>query len=143
MGFYERFAKKYFEEAKKDLLRAERSMQKEDYPDSVFHSQQCVEKAVKSMIEAKRKYVYNHGPVLGTIFADAFVDEWRKGFDEALDIIGWFTEYYTRSRYPFLLKGEVVSPEDFIDKETAEESLKKAREVLRIAGSYLREKGVL
>ncbi len=141
--FYEKFARKYFEEAEKDLKRALRSIEFEDYSESVFHSQQCVEKAVKAMIEAKRKYVYNHGPMLGTAFSDAFSDEWRDEFDRILDIIGWFTEYYTRSRYPFLLRGEVVSPDEFIDREVAEEALKRAREVLGVARRYLEEKGIL
>jgi len=141
--FYEKFARKYFEEAEKDLKRALRSIEFEDYSESVFHLQQCVEKAVKAMIEAKRKYVYNHGPMLGTAFSDAFSDEWRDEFDMVLDVIGWFTEYYTRSRYPFLLRGEVVSPDEFIDKEVAEEALKRARGVLDVARRYLEEKGIL
>ncbi|MDK2371798.1 MAG: HEPN domain-containing protein [Candidatus Korarchaeota archaeon] len=143
MVFYEKFARKYFEEAEKDLKRALRSIEFEDYSESVFHLQQCVEKAVKAMIEAKKKYVYNHGPMLGTAFSEAFSDEWRDEFDRVLDIIGWFTEYYTRSRYPFLLRGEVVSPDEFIDREVAEEALKRAREVLDVARRYLAKKGII
>ena len=143
MGFYEKFAKKYFEQAEKDLKRAEKSLKERDYPDSVFHSQQCVEKSVKAIIEAKRKYVFNHGPTLGTIFSEAMGDEWKEEFEEVLDIIGWFTEYYTRSRYPFLLKGEVISPEEFIDREIAEDAYRKASKVLKIAGEYLRSRGIL
>ncbi len=141
--FYERFAKKYFEEAEKDLRRAFKSLKEGDFPESVFHSQQCVEKAVKAMIEARRKYVYNHGPILGTVFSDAFSDDWREEFDVILDTMGWFTEYYTRSRYPFLLRGEIVSPDEFIDKEIADEALKKAKEVMDIARRYLQEKGIV
>ncbi len=141
--FFEKFARKYFEESEKDLKRALRSLENGDFPESVFHSQQCVEKAVKAMMEAKRKYVYNHGPMLGTAFSDAFSDDWRDEFDTVLEVIGWFTEYYTRSRYPFLLKGEVISPEEFIDREIAEEALNKAEEVLKIAKEYLGRKGIL
>ena len=143
MGFYERFARKYFEEAVKDLSRARRSLEEGDFPDSVFHSQQCAEKAVKAMIEARRRYVRNHGPMLGTVFVDAFSDEWVEEFDRVLDALGWFTEYYTRSRYPFLLRGEVVSPGEFIGREVAEEALKRAEEVMNIARRYLEGKGVI
>jgi len=57
--FYEKFARKYFEEAEKDLKRALGSIEFEDHSKSVFHSQQCVEKAVNAMIEAQRKYLYD------------------------------------------------------------------------------------
>ncbi len=95
------------------------------------------------MIEAVREYVYNHGPKLATEFIRVFRSEWRSEFEDVVEIIGWFTEYYSRSRYPFMLKGRVVSPEEFIDEETAREALDKAYRVLSIAGSYLREKGIL
>ena len=143
MSFFEGFAVKYFEQAQKDLHRAKRSLDEGDYPDSVFHSQQCVEKAVKAMIEAKRRYIHNHGPLLSTTFIDAFKDEWNDDFESVLDILGWFTEYYTRSRYPFLFKGRVVSPDEFIDRNTAEEALKKAERVLEVARKYLSGKGLL
>ncbi len=140
--FFEKFAKKYFEEAQRDIERAKRALDHKDFPEAVFHAQQCVEKAVMSMIEVKRKYVYNHGVLLNA-FSDAFSDEWREEFDSVLDILGWFTEYYTRSRYPFLLGGEVISPREFIDRELAEEAVNRAEEVLEVARRYLEERGIL
>ena len=143
MGFYEEFARKFYAEAVKDLERARRALREGDYPEAVFHAQQCVEKAVKAMLEAKREYVYNHGPGLASVFARVFQDEWRSEYEDVVDIVGWFTEYYARSRYPFLLRGRVVSPDEYIDREVAEEAIGKAVRVLRIAESYLREKGIL
>ena len=143
MSFYEEFARRYYREAAKDLGRAERAFREKDYPEAVFHAQQCVEKAVKAMIEAKREYVYNHDPKLATEFMRVFESEWRSVFEDIVDIIGWFTEYYSRSRYPFMLKGKVVSPDEFIDEEVAREAIDKASRVLSIAESYLREKRVL
>ncbi len=143
MTFYEEFARKYFEGARKDLLRARKAMVEGDYPEVVFHAQQCVEKAVKAMIESRREYVYNHGPRLASIFARVFENEWRSEFDEVIDVIGWFLEYYTRSRYPFMLRGKVVSPDEYIDEEIAKEALNKALRVLRIAEGYLKSKGII
>jgi len=37
-------------------------MEINDYPASVFFSQQAVEKAAKAMIEAKGEYILNNGP---------------------------------------------------------------------------------
>ncbi len=92
MGFYEEFAKRFYREALKDLERAQKALRDRDYPEAVFHAQQCVEKAVEAMIEARREYVYNHGPRLASIFAHVFENEWSDEYDEVLDILGWFTE---------------------------------------------------
>ncbi len=54
------------------MERARRALEEGDYPETVFHAQQRVEKVVKAMIEAKREYVYNHGPRLASIFARVF-----------------------------------------------------------------------
>jgi len=143
MTFYEEFARKYFLEARKDLERARRALIEGDYPEVVFHAQQCVEKAVKAMLEAKREYVYNHGPRLASIFVRVFENEWDSEFDEVVNVIGWFSEYYTRSRYPFMLKGKIVSPSEFIDEDIASESIEKALKVLGIAEKYLRKRGII
>ena len=143
MGFYEEFARRYLREARKDLERARRALREGDYPEAVFHAQQCTEKAVKAMIEARREYVYNHGPRLASIFVRVFSDEWRPEYEDVVDTLGWFTEYYTRSRYPFLLRGRVVSPDEFIDEEVAKEAIERAARVLEVAERYLRERGVI
>ncbi len=143
MTFYEEFARKYYHEARKDLERSLRALNEGDYPEVVFHAQQCVEKLVKALIESKREYVYNHGPKLTSVFIRVFESEWRDEFEEVVDILGWFSEYYTRSRYPFMLRGRVVSPSEYIDRELAEEAIKKAKRVLRIAEGYLREKRII
>ncbi len=143
MGFYEEFARRYLEEALKDIKRASKGYEEKDFPECVFHAQQAVEKAVKAMIEARREYVYNHGPRLASLFIRIFEDEWRPEFEEVVDILGWFTEYYTRSRYPFLLRGAIVSPSEYIGEDTAVKAMGKARRVVEIARTYLRERGVL
>ncbi len=143
MGFYEEFARRFFREALKDLERAQKAFREGDYPEAVFHAQQCVEKAVKAMIETKKEYVYNHGPRIASVFARVFESEWRDEYDEILNILGWFTEYYTRSRYPFLLRGRIVSPDEFIDRDTAQEAIDRALKVIRIVENYLRRKGVV
>ncbi len=143
MTFYEEFARRYFLEARRDLERAIKALNENDYPESVFHSQQCVEKAVKAIVEAKREYVYNHGPRLASVFSRVMENEWREEFEDVVDILGWFSEYYTRARYPFMLRGRIVSPEEFIDEDTARKGIEKARRVLDIVEGYLRERGII
>ncbi len=143
MGFFEEFARKYFIEAKKDYERAMRAYREHDYPEAVFHAQQCVEKAVKALIESRREYVYNHGPALITLLTRVFSNEWNDELEYIANALGWFTEYYTRTRYPFLLRGKVVSPGEYIDENTCKEALDKASRVLNIVEKYLRAKGII
>ncbi len=142
MGFYEEFARRFLAAALKDLRRAKRAFEEGDYPEAVFHAQQSVEKAVKALIEAKREYVANHGPRLASMLIRVYSDEWSQELEEVVDTLGWFTEYYTRSRYPFLLRGRVISPDEFIDRGIAEEAISRAERVVRLAERILRERGI-
>lgn len=143
MVVFEKFAKKYFEESVRDLSRAERAVQLSDYPQAAFYAQQCVEKAVKAMLEIKRHVVYNHGPELIGVFVDVFKDEWREGFNSIVEALEYLTEYYTRSRYPFLLRGEVLGPEDIISKDIAEKGIELARRTIEVVRDYLRGRSVI
>lgn len=143
MSLFEKFARKYFEEAVKDLERAERALRFNDYPQAVFYAQQSVEKAVKAMLETRKKVVYNHGPELVGIFAEAFEKEWVEGYNVIVEALEFLTEYYTRSRYPFVLRGNVLGPEDVIDMETALKGVELARKALDVVKEYLRRRGVI
>ena len=63
---------------------------------------------MKALLEVKRRVVYNHGPELIAVFYDVFKDELGEGFNVVIEALEYLTEYYTRARYPFLLKGEVL-----------------------------------
>lgn len=141
--FFEEFARMFFAEALKDLKRAGEAFKGGDYPEVVFHAGQAVGKAVKAMIEAKREYVMNHGPALASQFSRLFMEELGEDLDTVVESLGWFMEYYTRSRYPFVLRGEVISPEGYIGESTANEALERCRRVVSISEEYLRAKGLL
>jgi HEPN domain-containing protein len=143
MVVFEKFAKKYFEEALKDLDRCRRALMFEDYPQVVFYAQQCVEKCVKALLEVKRRVVYNHGPELITVFYDVFKDELGEGFNVVIEALEYLTEYYTRARYPFLLKGEVLGPEDIVTKDIAEKGISLAEKVVEVVRNYLRRRGII
>ncbi|MEM2213808.1 MAG: HEPN domain-containing protein [Candidatus Nezhaarchaeales archaeon] len=143
MSIYDRFAEKYFNEAIKDFARAERAFNSSDYPQAVFYAQQCVEKAVKAMLEAKKRIVYNHGPELVGVFIDVFEREWVEGYGLIVEALEYLSEYYTRSRYPFLLRGEILSPEDIVSREIAERGLELAKKALGVVENYLRGRGII
>lgn len=143
MSVFEKFARKYFDEALRDLTRAERALRFEDYPQAVFHAQQCVEKCVKALLEVKRRVVYNHGPELIGIFTEVFEDEWVSEFDVVIEALEYLTEYYTRSRYPFLFRGEVLGPDDVVSKDVAMRGIELARKVVEVVRYYLVRRGII
>lgn len=143
MSIFVKFAKKYFEEASKDLERAKRATNLGDYPQAVFYAQQCVEKSVKALLEARRRVVYNHGPELVAHLLEAYRDEWSEELEQVVAALEYLSEYYTRARYPFLLRGEVISPGELIDASIASKGVELAEKALRIVGNVLRRLGVI
>jgi len=143
VSLFDEFARKYLEEAIKDLARAERALSLGDYPQAVFYAQQCAEKSVKAMLEAKRRIVYNHGPELVGVFVEVFEREWREEFNRVVEALEYLSEYYTRSRYPFVLQGRVLRPEDIVSRDIAEKGVSLARGALEVARDYLRGRGII
>ncbi|MCX8193156.1 MAG: HEPN domain-containing protein [Nitrososphaeria archaeon] len=142
MSLFKEFARSYLKEASRDLKRAEKMLEAEDYAGSIFFSQQCVEKAVKAMIEVKGEYVYNHGPKLTSFFLKTFQEDWRKEFDRILEALEKLQEYYTRSRYPFIIDEKVVEPSQYVTREKAEKAFKLAVDAFNEAKRYLENEGV-
>ncbi len=66
------------------------------------------------MIDFRREYVCNHGPRLASIFVRIFEREWKDEYDYIVDSLVRLSEYYTRGMYPFLFRGKVISPDEFI-----------------------------
>ncbi|MCD6368661.1 MAG: HEPN domain-containing protein [Thermoproteales archaeon] len=143
VSIFDKFAKKYFEEALRDFERAKRALSFNDYPQAIFYAQQSVEKAVKAMLEARKKVVYNHGPELISLLIDVFREEWSSELDIVVEALEYLTEYYTRSRYPFLLRGEVISPSDIINADIAKKGLMLAEKALDVVDNVLKRKGVI
>jgi HEPN domain-containing protein len=140
VSIYDKFAEKYYQEAKRDLERALRALQFLDYPQAVFYAQQCVEKCVKALLEVKRRVIYSHGPELLSIFLEVFEKEWVEEFNTIANALEFLTEYYTRSRYPLLFRGEVYGPEEIITRDIAEKGIELAKRVIEVTGNYLKRK---
>ena len=143
MAIYEKFARKYLEEAERDLERARRALTFKDYPQATFYAQQCTEKAVKAMLEVKKRIVYNHGPELIAIFSEAFSAEWNEDYNTAIEALEYLQEYYSRARYPTLFKGEVYSPSDIITEEIASKAIQLAQKTLEVSKNYLRRSNII
>ncbi|MEM1655671.1 MAG: HEPN domain-containing protein [Nitrososphaerota archaeon] len=143
MSIFQKFAKKYFDESLRDLERAKRAFMIEDYPQAVFYAQQSLEKGVKAMLEVRRRIVYNHGPELIGVFAEVFESEWRREFDHIMEALEYLMEYYTRARYPFLMRGEVLGPDDIVTRSVAERGIALAERALEVVRDYLARRGII
>ncbi|MEM2922740.1 MAG: HEPN domain-containing protein [Candidatus Bathyarchaeia archaeon] len=102
-----------------------------------------MEKGVKAMLEFRKHVVYNHGPGLIGIFAEVFEDEWQQEFNHIIESLEYLTEYYTRARYPFLLRGEVLSPDEIVTKEVADRGIQLAEKAVGVVRDYLAGRGVI
>jgi len=120
--------------AKKELKRARKAFDEEDYPDCVFHSQQAAEKIAKALLEAN-----------GIIVREHYVADKLKGFVEDENLIRslrWFEEdkKWETSRYPVEKANEILMPDEIFDRETAIEALEKAKFVVSEIEKILKEK---
>ncbi len=82
-------------------------------PYVVFHSQQCVEKIVKALLEMKEIFSRDHDVSdLFTIYIlkPEKVESQRNIFHEILDSLEWFKGKWNASRYPFIKGGKVITP---------------------------------
>jgi len=120
---YRDFALAFWKIARDDLERAEDAMQEKAFSYVVFHSQQCVEKIVKALLETKEIFSRDHD--VSDLFVLYFLkpekgEDQRKVFYNILDSLEWFKGKWSASRYPFLKDGKVVIPsEDFTDIEAS------------------------
>lgn len=140
------FALAFWKTARDDIGRAEDAMGEKAYSYVVFHSQQCVEKAVKALLEMKEIFSKDHD--ISDIFTIYIlkpekVEDQRKIFYDILDSLDWFKGKWSASRYPFIKGGKVVTPsEDFTEIE-ASLALSRARFVFSEITSLLKKKYML
>ncbi len=142
MARYMEFARVFMKIAEHDYKLALRALREGDYPEAVFHAQQAVEKAVKAMLEVKKKFVCNHGPALISVFEEAFQDEMRPEYDVVVEALDYLSGFYTMTRYPRLVGDRVLAPWDMITRDIGVRAVDYARRVLEIARRYLEERGV-
>ena len=142
MTFYEEFARKYLREARKDLERARRALRERDYPEVVFHAQQCVEKSIKSILELHGIFTKEH-----EISNEFAILAKKERFDEnfsrkILTALEFFKLDWSRTRYPFIFKGKVTTPEEYYGEEKAQKALRTAEEILKLLKAYLKHEPI-
>lgn len=140
---FRNFAVAFWRTAEKDLERAEDALEEKYYSYAVFHSQQCVEKSIKALLEMEKVVVRDHD------ISDMFTlyilkkeedKDVKKNLYEILDILDWFKGTWILSRYPIMKKGRVISPFEQYDKEDAKFAVDKAQFVFNFLEKIITDK---
>lgn len=110
--------------AGEDLKLAKISFRENIFNAVCFHAQQCVEKCLKAIIQAKIKKVLriHH---LKELFSE--VRKHQPKIEDFRDGINILDRYYIPTRYPAALPGSL--PDGLPDKDDAQEALQIAQEI--------------
>lgn len=115
------------------------------YSTAAGQAQQCVEKAIKAVLEMQELTILGHEISLS--FRDEVVEkpeyaDWHSRLNGLLPDIYWFDGVWTESRYPRWdrSQGRAVAPMERFDKERADEAIEKAERVLTTLQEFLEER---
>ena len=124
-------AKEFFLTALDDLKSAKLELDGKIFNNSIYHSQQAVEKAIKALLILHNQFVETH-----------FVADRIKGFvdDKVVEYAKSLEKNWVITRYPFRRKTEIWSPRKAFTEADAIEALEKARFVVNEIGKILKEK---
>jgi len=137
-----KYAKLFIKRAKEDLEVAKVLLETNHYPDAVYHSQQCAEKAIKAILVLNNVVIRRHivsGVFRNIIYGMKIEESWRGKLLHLIPKIESLEEHWVMPRYPEPYFGEFWNPLDEYTKEDAEECLKNAEEVLEVVKDFLKE----
>ena len=137
------FALAFFKEAKEDMETADELLESKRYSRSVFFSQQCVEKSIKSLLEMEKVFVAEHD--LSTFFVRFIYNNknysaFKKSIQQILENLDYFEGEWSRTRYPRQKAGKIVVPTDCYDFRDARQAYDKAEEVYNLIKEILIKK---
>lgn len=133
--------------AEDDLKDAIRDLRDKSYPSSVFHSQQCCEKACKALLNFFAiKSGKSHFPA--SIIEDQILrgnkyglrDPELKKLSEIVDLSKPLESQKEFPRYGIETKEKIILPSELYDKDKAKSFLSSAKEVLKIARDFIYKK---
>ncbi|MCS7135291.1 MAG: HEPN domain-containing protein [Candidatus Aenigmarchaeota archaeon] len=126
-------AKQFLLTAKKDLEAAEVLFKEKNFNNSIYHSQQAVEKAIKAILVLSGKFVESH------FVADMVKDVLDK---ESYEYAKSLEKSWIISRYPFKRKTEIWSPVNGFTEGDSRDALDKAKFVFNKISKLLEKRGV-
>lgn len=124
------FAQSLMIESRSDLDAAETLFSAENYSRSIFHCQQCIEKLMKSGL-----MLQGYGPIYEHKVSTAFAVEVLSRMEEngagkirpIVEFASYLEDKFTKTRYPYYSKGEIVTPSKRFKKQDAETILNETK----------------
>jgi len=95
------------------------------------------------MLEIKKKFAFNHGIFLISLFEEAFKDEWKEEYKVIIEALDFLQGFYTMSRYPKLVGNKVLDPYEIINEDIARKALEYSKKVLEIVEGFLKKYGII
>lgn len=129
-----KLAKEFAETALSDLKSAEVELKAGIYNNSVYHSQQAVEKMIKALLIIHNLFVESH------FVADLLKRTKEKIEEKVIYYAKMLERNWIVSRYPFLRKNEVWSPVKAFTEADAKDALRKAKYVCKYILTLLKKK---
>lgn len=118
--------------AREDLRMAELAMSEGIYNQVCFHSQQCVEKAIKALIARQERLVPRTHRLTDLL---EILDIQPNPLEQFATNIRLLERYYIPTRYPDALPGSVTT--GLPDQGDAQEAIGMARQVIEAVERYL------
>ncbi|GFP29683.1 HEPN domain-containing protein [Candidatus Hakubella thermalkaliphila] len=124
----------WLEFADEDYRMAQLAMKEKIYNQVCFHSQQCVEKSLKALIEARQKVpkIHKLGDVLELCLRLGYMLEQYQNDIEFID------KFYTSTRYPFIVG---MLPGGLTIEQDAEKALQIADTISNLVKKQLERFG--
>jgi HEPN domain-containing protein len=128
----------FIKTAKSDLNSARILLKNKEYSNSLYHSQQAIEKILKAMLALKGRFIYKHEVIAE--FCKVFQKTVSQDLINLVKDEGFKIEQEGSSfRYPDFSGIEIFDPAEEFDKEDAKEGYKTAKEIVSTAVKELKK----
>lgn len=121
-----------------DINSAKILLKNKEYSNSLYHSQQAIEKILKAMLALKGRFIFKHEVIAE--FCKVFKKTVSQDFINLVKDEGFkIGQEGSSFRYPDFSGTEIFDPTEEFDKEDAKEGYRTAKEIVTMAVKELRK----
>ncbi|NIQ08047.1 MAG: HEPN domain-containing protein [Candidatus Korarchaeota archaeon] len=133
------WAESWLKDAKRDLKSAKILYQQELYEKTVYHAQQCVEKAVKATLICFGRFAKTHyvADILRKEMKQRDLDE--SVLETLIHISEQLEPHHSLRRYPWISDAQIWVPSKEYDQETANDALQNAQKAISLTREFLQK----